>query len=151
MTFSDIDSNQTGGQAWSSMAATPHNMTQPTDLTTLLIKQMNELSLNVNGLGDAQNLTQAQVHKCIPESGFGMVHIPPASQTVQEPQPVPATYTPLYTEPLGSLGAYSNHISVVPGMFPAGATVKIMCDVDGISTKTISQAPQGMFINLSDI
>ncbi len=78
------------------------------------------------------------------------MHIPPAPQTVQEPQPVPATYTPLYTEPLSSLGAYSNHISVLPGMFPAGATVKSMCDVDGISTKTISQALQGMTINLSD-
>ncbi len=39
-----------------------------------------------------------------------MEHIPPAPQTVQEPQPVPATYTLLYTEPLSSLEAYDNHI-----------------------------------------
>ncbi len=39
-----------------------------------------------------------------------MEHIPPAPQNVQEPQPVPATYTLLYTEPLSSLGAYDNHI-----------------------------------------
>ncbi len=94
--------------------------------------------------------TQAQVHKWIPESRFGMVHILPAPQTFQEPQPVPATYTPLYTVSLSSLGAYNNYIAAVPGMFPAGATVKSMCDVDGVSTKTISQALQGMFINLSD-
>ncbi len=138
MTFNDIDSDQTRGQAGSSMAATPHNVTQPTNHTALHIKQMSELSLNFNGIVDAQKHREAQVHIWIPESGFGMVHIPPAPQTIQEPQPVPATYTPLYTEPLSSLRAYDNHIAAVPDMFPAGATVKSMFDVDGISTKTIS-------------